>query len=216
MSKIPNPPVSAYELVIASANVGKLAELTELLSDLPFRLFPQDALGVSAIEETGHTFIENALLKARHACLCTNKPALADDSGLIVDALQGAPGLYSARYAGAQRNDDANNAKLLEAMQHVPTPLRTARLYSVVVYMRHAYDPQPYVAEATWEGSITTTPQGRLGFGYNPVFLDPNLGLTVAQMDAQTRRRLSHRARAFAQLRERLVLLAQSTPVLSS
>ena len=196
-------------LVLASTNQGKLDELITLIADLPFHVVCQTDLGVSAVEETGLTFIENALMKARHVCALTGIAALADDSGLIVDALHGAPGLYSARYAGPKRDDDANNEQLLKNLAEIPPARRTARLYSVVVFLRHALDPQPLIAEASWEGVIALQPRGRRGFGYNPIFIDPKQGCTVAEMDAGLRATLSHRARAFAQIRERLRALAE-------
>ncbi|MCD9033630.1 RdgB/HAM1 family non-canonical purine NTP pyrophosphatase [Luteimonas sp. Y-2-2-4F] len=191
-------------LVLASGNAGKLQELGVLLAGLPCRIVPQHALGVEDVPETGLTFVENALIKARHASAATGLPALADDSGLIVDALGGAPGLYSARYAGSPTDDAANNAKLLAALQGVPEAQRTARFYAVIVLLRHAEDPQPLIAEGTWEGRIAEAPRGSHGFGYNPVFLDPAHGLTAAEMAPEQKDRISHRARALQRLRERL------------
>ena len=193
------------EIILASHNAGKLQELEQLLVDLPCRIIPQPALGIAAVDETGLTFIENAILKARHACAESGRAALADDSGLIVDALGGAPGLYSARYAGSPANDEANIAKLLQALENVPPQQRTARLYSVIVLLRHANDPQPIIAEGHWEGAIATAPAGDYRFGYNPLFIDPALGITVAQMDVATRNQRSHRARALALLRHHLL-----------
>ncbi|MEN4904438.1 RdgB/HAM1 family non-canonical purine NTP pyrophosphatase [Luteimonas sp. TWI1437] len=195
-------------LVLASGNAGKLVELQEMLADLPLEIVPQRALGVDDVPETGTTFVENALIKARHASAATGLPALADDSGLIVDALGGAPGLYSARYAGTPTDDAANNAKLLEALRAVPEDRRTARFYAVIVVLRHADDPQPLIAEGAWEGRILDAPRGHHGFGYNPVFLDPEHGLTAAEMTPELKNRLSHRARALLALRQRLTGLA--------
>ena len=193
------------KLVLASGNAGKLEELRAMLADLPYEIVAQDDLGVEEVPETGLTFVENALIKARHASAVTGLPALADDSGLIVDALDGAPGLYSARYAGSPTNAAANNAKLLEAMRDVPAERRSARFYAVIVLLRHAEDPQPLIAEGSWEGTITTAPRGDGGFGYNPVFLDPVHGLTAAEMDAGLKNALSHRGKALAALRQKLL-----------
>ena len=191
-------------LVLASGNAGKLREFGELLAGLPYRIVPQAELGVSEAAETGLSFVENALIKARHASAATGLAALADDSGLIVDALGGAPGLYSARYAGDPTDDAANNAKLLQAMREVPAGQRSARFYAVIVLLRHAQDPQPLIAEGSWEGEINFAPRGNGGFGYNPVFFDPRHGLTAAEMSPQQKNALSHRAQALQQLRATL------------
>ena len=191
-------------LVLASGNAGKLVELRAMLADLPLTVLPQRELGVDDVPETGTTFVENALIKARHASQVTGLPALADDSGLIVDALGGAPGLYSARYAGSPTDDAANNAKLLQALDGLPEERRTARFYAVIVLLRHADDPQPLIAEGSWEGRILDAPRGHNGFGYNPVFLDPAQGLTAAEMPPEQKNRISHRALALQALRDRL------------
>ncbi|MEQ7868980.1 RdgB/HAM1 family non-canonical purine NTP pyrophosphatase [Xanthomonas sp. WHRI 6108] len=196
------------QLVLASGNAGKLEELRAMLADLPLRIVEQGELGVDDVPETGLTFVENALIKARHASAVTGLPALADDSGLIVDALGGAPGLYSARYAGSPTDAQANNAKLLDAMRAVPAERRSARFYAVIVLLRHPEDPQPLIAEGSWEGVITTEPRGTGGFGYNPVFLDPLHGLTAAEMDTALKNRLSHRAVALATLQHKLHALS--------
>ncbi|WP_181126508.1 RdgB/HAM1 family non-canonical purine NTP pyrophosphatase [Xanthomonas arboricola] len=196
------------QLVLASGNAGKLEELRAMLADLPLRIVAQGELGVDDVPETGMTFVENALIKARHASAVTGLPALADDSGLIVDALGGAPGLYSARYAGSPTDAQANNAKLLDAMRAVPAERRSARFYAVIVLLRHPEDPQPLIAEGSWEGVITTEPRGTGGFGYNPVFLDPLHGLTAAEMDTALKNRLSHRAVALATLQHKLHALS--------
>ncbi len=193
------------KLVLASGNAGKLVELQAMLAALPLTIVPQRELGVDEVPETGTTFVENALIKARHATATTGLPALADDSGLIVDALGGAPGLYSARYAGTPTDDAANNAKLLDALRDVPEDARTARFYAVIVLLRHADDPQPLIAEGVWEGRILTAPRGTQGFGYNPVFLDPLHGRTAAEMDPAQKNRISHRAKALTALTQRLV-----------
>ena len=192
------------KLVLASSNRGKLDELHHLLADSGIELVAQSDLGVEDAEETGLTFVENALIKARHACVVTGLPALADDSGLIVDALDGAPGLYSARYAGSPTDDDANNAKLLQALREVPAERRGARFYAVIVLLRHANDPQPLICEGSWEGRIIDAPRGSHGFGYNPVFLDEELGLTAAEMLPEQKNARSHRAIALRLLLQRL------------
>jgi len=199
-------------LVLASGNTGKLAELRAMLADLPLTIVPQRELGVDDVPETGTTFVENALIKARHAAQVTGLPALADDSGLIVDALGGAPGLYSARYAGSPTDDAANNAKLLQALDGLPEAQRTARFYAVIVLLRHADDPQPLIAEGSWEGRILDAPRGHHGFGYNPVFLDPSNGLTAAEMAPEQKNRISHRALALRALRDRLALSGLPAP----
>ncbi len=191
-------------LVLASHNAGKLAEMREILADLPLQVASAAELGLGDVEETGLTFVENALLKARAACQATGLPALADDSGLIVDALGGAPGLYSARYAGLPGNAAANNAKLLEAMAGIPDGERGARFYAVIVLLRHAADPQPLICEGRWEGRITQAPRGHHGFGYNPVFLDERHGLTAAEMEPALKNAISHRAIALQQLKRQL------------
>ncbi|MET4616075.1 XTP/dITP diphosphohydrolase [Stenotrophomonas sp. 2619] len=194
-------------LVLASGNAGKLKELQAMLGDLPLQIVAQGELGVSDVPETGLTFVENALIKARHASAVTGLPALADDSGLIVDALDGAPGLYSARYAGSPTNDAANNAKLLDALREVPADRRTARFYAVIVLLRHANDPQPLICEGSWEGVILDVTRGSNGFGYNPVFLDPTHGLTAAEMDPAQKNAISHRALALQLLKQKLPAL---------
>ncbi|MCR6685514.1 RdgB/HAM1 family non-canonical purine NTP pyrophosphatase [Pseudoxanthomonas sp.] len=191
-------------LVLASGNAGKLRELGALLGDLDVELLPQARLGVDDIEETGLSFVENALLKARHAARVTGLPALADDSGLCVDALGGAPGLYSARYAGGHGDSAANIARLLRELDGVPPPRRGAHFHAVIVLLRHAEDPQPLVAEGSWPGTILEAPRGAGGFGYDPVFLDPERGLSAAELDPALKNRISHRGRALEQLRARL------------
>ncbi|MEW9624591.1 RdgB/HAM1 family non-canonical purine NTP pyrophosphatase [Rhodanobacter geophilus] len=191
-------------IVLASSNPGKLREFGALLADSGFEVVPQASLGVDDAEETGLTFVENALLKARHAARATGLPALADDSGLCVDALGGAPGLYSARYSGGHGDAAANNAKLLQALDGVPAERRSAFFIGVLVLLRHAEDPAPLIAEARWHGRILTEGRGSGGFGYNPVFLPDGYAQSVAEMDDALKNRLSHRGQALALLRERL------------
>lgn len=191
-------------LVLASGNPGKLAELRALLADAGVELVAQSDLGVDDAEETGLSFAENALLKARHAARATGLPALADDSGLCVDALGGAPGLYSARYAGGHGDSAANNAKLLRELEGLQPERRGAHFHAVIVLLRHPEDPQPLVAEGVWPGSILDAPRGEGGFGYDPLFLDPEHGHSAAEMEPALKNRISHRGRALAQLRQRL------------
>ncbi len=192
------------KLVLASGNKGKLVELRDLLADAGLALHAQSEFGVQDVDETGLTFVENALLKARHAARETGLPALGDDSGLCVDALGGAPGLYSARYAGAHGDAQANIAKLLDALRDVPDAQRTAHFHAVVVLLRTPEDPQPIIAEGRWPGRILPAPRGAGGFGYDPVFLDPVLARSAAELDAATKHARSHRGIALATLRARL------------
>ena len=195
------------KLVLASSNPGKLEELRHLLADAGIELVAQSDLGVADADETGLSFVENAILKARHAARASGLPALADDSGLCVDALHGAPGLYSARYAGAHGDAQANIDKLLHALREVPQARRSARFVCVLVLLRHADDPQPLVAEGTWEGRIALERHGEGGHGYDPVFFDPAQDQTAAQMPAELKNRISHRGQALAELRHRLSTL---------
>jgi XTP/dITP diphosphohydrolase len=195
------------DLVLASGNAGKLAELRALLNGSRFTLRAQSELGVADVDETGLTFIENALLKARHAALATGLPALADDSGLCVDALGGAPGLYSARYGGVHGDAGRNIARLLRELDGVADDARGASFHCAIVVLRRADDPQPIIAEGQWRGRILHAPRGAGGFGYDPVFLDPNSGLTAAELPAATKNTISHRGLALAMLRERLAAL---------
>jgi XTP/dITP diphosphohydrolase len=194
----------AMQLVLASGNAGKLAELRELLDDGRFTLRAQSEFGVADVEETGLTFVENALLKARHAARATGLPALGDDSGLCVDALGGAPGLYSARYGGGHGDAGRNIARLLRELDGVPEAARTARFHCVLVLLRSADDPQPVIAEGIWHGRILDAPRGTLGFGYDPVFLDLDHGRSAAELDPVVKNRTSHRGRALAVLKQRL------------
>jgi XTP/dITP diphosphohydrolase len=191
-------------VVLASSNRGKLDEMAGMFEGLAFELVPQGQYDVTDADETGLTFVENALIKARHAARSTGLPAVADDSGICVDALGGAPGLYSARYAGMPRSDAANNAKLLDALADVPAARRGAHFHCTIVLLRHADDPAPIIAEGLWHGSILTAPQGSHGFGYQPLFFDPALGVASAELDTPTRNRVSHRGLAMAKLRQLL------------
>ena len=183
------------QLVLASDNEGKLTEFQALLGD-SWILLPQGALGVPPAEETGDTFTANALLKARHAARLTGLPALADDSGLEVDALGGAPGVRSARYAGEGADAAANNRKLLAALDGIPEGQRSARFRCVLALVRHAEDPAPLLAEGSWEGRIARASRGGKGFGYDPVFIDSESGLAAAELDPADKNRRSHRGRA--------------------
>ncbi len=187
-------------MVLASGNSGKLAEFRALLESLAVTVTPQSELAVPDVAETGLSFVENAIIKARHAARHTGLPALADDSGLEVDALDGAPGIYSARFAGNHGDDAANNRKLLSLMQDVPEDKRTARFQCVLVHLRHAEDPVPLICQGTWEGRIARQPGGAGGFGYDPLFFVPNRDCTAAELPAYTKNRISHRARAMAGL----------------
>jgi XTP/dITP diphosphohydrolase len=197
------------ELVLASGNAGKLAELRELLGGDFTRLRAQSEFGVADAEETGLTFIENALLKARHAARATGLPALGDDSGLCVDALGGAPGLYSARYGGVHGDSARNIARLLRELDGVPDAARTARFHCVLALLRSADDPQPIVVEGRWEGRILQAPRGARGFGYDPVFLDPVHGCSAAELDPAVKNAISHRGQALAALKQRLPAAAR-------
>ena len=191
--------------VLATANRGKVAELTALLVEarLDIDVTPQSELGVSAPPETGATFVENALTKARHAALVSGLPAIADDSGLVVPALGGAPGVRSARFAGESADDGANIAKLLAALDS-PSLDRAASFHCVLVALERPEDPAPLIAAGSWAGEIARTPKGRGGFGYDPVFFDPRLERTAAELDAAAKNRVSHRGAALRQLIELL------------
>ena len=194
-------------IVVASGNRGKLAEFERLLGDAGIACVAQAELGVEDIEETGLTFVENALLKARHAARVTGLPALADDSGLCIDALGGAPGLYSARYAGAHGDAGANIARALRELDGVPEAGRTAHFHCTLALLRHPEDPRPLLAQGEWHGRILRAPRGSGGFGYDPVFLDPATGLTAAEMEPAAKARSSHRGIALAKLRDAIARL---------
>ena len=188
------------KLILASGNAGKLREFREILAPQGFELIAQGELGIPDPDETGLSFVENALLKARHASERSGLPALADDSGLCVDALGGAPGLYSARYAGAHGDHPANIAKLLAELANRDDSRRSAFFISVIALIRHPLDPAPLIAEGRWHGHILHAPRGNGGFGYDPVFLDPDSGLSAAELEPAHKHRISHRGRAVAEL----------------
>ncbi len=188
------------QIVLATNNPGKVREFNTALTGYNLEIVPQSAFDVPEIEETGLTFIENALLKARNAARYTGLPALADDSGLTVDALNGAPGVYSARYAGICADDRLNIARLLNELRNVPAEQRTARFHCVLALLQHDADPTPLIFQASWEGMITFEPYGSGGFGYDPVFLVLDEGQTAAELDLAVKNRLSHRGQALAQL----------------
>lgn len=190
------------KVVLASSNKGKLVELQAILEQKDVQLLPQSEYSVSDADETGLSFVENALIKARHACLATGLPAIADDSGIEVDALKGEPGIYSARYAGShgEAADKQNNAKLLRELEDVPEAERSARFQCVITYMRHAKDPMPLICQGTWEGRILFSEEGQNGFGYDPLFYVPSHGCASAKLDAATKNAISHRGQALTQL----------------
>ena len=192
------------KIVLASGNRGKLAEFNQLLSSTGWSIFSQADFDVPEAAETGLSFVENAIIKARNAAQHSGLPALADDSGLEVDALDGAPGIYSARFAGEDANtsadDAANNRKLLELIADVPEAQRSARFQCVLVFMRHANDPSPLICQGTWEGRLLSTPRGDAGFGYDPLFYIPDLQQTSAELSPAHKNQLSHRGQALAKL----------------
>lgn len=192
------------KLVIASANPGKIRELRHLLEALELEVLSQSEFGVTSTEETGRTFVENALIKARTALEHSGLPALGDDSGLVVDALDGEPGIHSSRFAGVEGDARANNDLLLERMRDVPEAHRGATFHCCLVLLRHARDPAPLIVTGTWHGRILETPQGDKGFGYDPLFYDPKLGASAAQLPLSEKNRVSHRGRALMRLVEAL------------
>lgn len=195
-------------LVAATGNAGKLVELRRLLDGLGWEVAAQSVFGVEPPPEVGLTFVENAIIKARHAAGRTGRPALADDSGLIVDALSGAPGVRSARFAGEAASDAGNNRKLLHALAKAPEEARTARFHCAVVFLRGPNDPVPLIAQGTWEGRVLTAPRGAGGFGYDPLFLDPAAGRTAAELPPERKDALSHRGQALRALRAALAASA--------
>jgi XTP/dITP diphosphohydrolase len=192
------------KLVLASSNPGKLRELSALLDDSQYKVYPQADFNVQDVAETGTTFVENAIIKARHAAQHTGYAALADDSGIVVDALNGEPGIYSARFSGSNASDEANNALLVEKLRSVPEAQRSARYQAVIVYMRNAADPSPIICEGSWEGVIVLEAKGSGGFGYDPYFYLPEYGCTSAELSADEKNRISHRGQALRLLLERL------------
>jgi XTP/dITP diphosphohydrolase len=197
-------PERVRQVVLASANPGKQREFAALLGLHGLELVPQTSIGVASIAETGASFQENALLKARHAASLSGMPSLADDSGLEVDALGGRPGIHSARYAGESAGDRENNAKLLAELAAVPTAARTARYRCALVLVRSADDPAPLLASGSWEGSIARAPEGAQGFGYDPVFIPQGMRCCAALLPAELKNRLSHRGQALTRLLEQL------------
>ncbi|NOH36251.1 XTP/dITP diphosphatase [Vibrio chagasii] len=188
------------KIVLATGNQGKVREMADILSEFGFDVVAQSEFNVSEVAETGTTFIENAIIKARHAAKETGLPAIADDSGLEVDYLNGAPGIYSARYSGESATDKQNIEKLLDAMQGVEPEKRTARFHCVLVLMRHENDPTPLVCHGKWEGQILTEEHGENGFGYDPVFFVPEDNCASAELDPSRKKQLSHRGKALASL----------------
>jgi len=192
------------KIVLASGNRGKLKEFNEIFAPLQIDVMPQSDFAVQDADETGLSFVENAIIKARHAARVTGLPALSDDSGLEVDALNGAPGIYSARYAGAGCGDDENNRKLLQALEQVPAEQRSARFQCVLVFMRHAEDPTPLICQGSWEGVILDTPCGHNGFGYDPLFFVPELNCASAELSSEQKQKYSHRGKAVRQFIEQI------------
>ncbi|HVA55254.1 MAG TPA: RdgB/HAM1 family non-canonical purine NTP pyrophosphatase [Gammaproteobacteria bacterium] len=194
-------------VVLATGNAGKLHELRTMLADYGIEILPQGALDVREIEENGANFLDNALLKARNASHQTGLPTIADDSGLEVDALGGAPGVYSARYAGAEASDVDNLTKLLKDLRQVSADKRTARFRCIMAYVHHVDDPMPVICEGVWEGYILEKPRGRNGFGYDPVFLVPGEDKSSAELTPEEKNRLSHRGQALRKLVQHLAAL---------
>jgi len=184
------------KVVLASGNKGKLNEFNQLLKPLNIEVVPQSDFNITSVEETGLTFIENAILKARHASEISGLPAIADDSGLEVDALNGAPGIYSARFSGEEATDATNNQKLLEALKDTTNEERTARFQCVLVYLKHPADPTPIVCQGSWEGYILREPRGEQGFGYDPLFWVPSKECSSAELNRDEKNAMSHRGKA--------------------
>lgn len=193
-------------IVLATGNQGKVNELSSLLAKYNIEIVPQSNFNVPEVAETGTTFVENAIIKARHASKITGLPAIADDSGLEVDALNGEPGVYSARYAGENASDDDNTNKLLKSLANVTADQRSARFHCVLVYMRHENDPTPIICHGVWEGSICNEKQGDQGFGYDPVFYQADYQMTSAQLPRDLKNQLSHRGQALGKLVKQLIL----------
>ena len=192
------------KIVLASNNAGKVREINDLLKAFDLNVVPQGDYDVDSVEETGLTFVENAIIKARYAALKTGLPAIADDSGIEVDALNGAPGIYSARFSGEGASDKENNIKLLEDLKDVPEAERTARYQCVMIFMRHAADPTPIIASGSWEGVILDAPKGDGGFGYDPLFYVATHQCAAAELSAELKNKLSHRSKALINLLHQL------------
>jgi len=192
------------KLVLASRNPGKLRELSALLDESRYKIIPQADFNVPEVAETGTTFVENAIIKARHAAQYSGLAALADDSGIVVDALNGEPGVRSARFSGSDASDESNNILLVEKLRSVPEAQRSARYQAVIVYMRNAADPSPIICEGSWEGIIVLEAKGSGGFGYDPYFYLPDYGCTSAELSADEKNRISHRGQALRLLLEKL------------
>lgn len=191
-------------LILATTNLGKIKEFISELRDLPFTITPQSEYNINPAVESGLSFIENAIIKARHVAQQTHLPTLADDSGLVVDALQGAPGIYSSRYAGETASDQDNIHKLLQNLKNIPLGKRQARFYCVIALLKTAHDPMPLICEASWEGEIALSPQGNSGFGYDPIFYIPECQCTAAQLSIETKNRMSHRGQSLKKLKIKL------------
>ena len=192
------------DIVLASANAGKLREFQQMLEGFNLAVIPQSELAIESAAETGLTFVENALIKARHATSIAKRPAIADDSGLEVDYLQGAPGIYSSRFAGEDATDKDNNHHLVQRLEGVAMAERTARYHAVIIYMRHALDPTPLICQAQWEGRIALHPLGNGGFGYDPLFIVGDNGRRASELSATVKNRISHRGQAMKQLMDAL------------
>jgi XTP/dITP diphosphohydrolase len=197
-------------IVLASGNPGKLREFAQILSEFHLDVVPQSQFNVPSVPETGQSFVENALIKARHAAQYTGLPAMSDDSGIEVDALEGAPGIYSARFAGEGATDEDNNALLLEKLKEIPDEQRIARYHCVIVYMQHANDPMPLICQGSWEGRILHEPRGHRGFGYDPLFYVPTHDCASAELPAEVKNQLSHRGQALRALQATLQLKASN------
>jgi len=198
-------------IVVATGNSGKLTEFQSLLKDYPCNLSPQSDFGVHSVAETGLSFVENALIKARHCCAQTELPSIADDSGIVVDALRGAPGIFSARFARTdfpkrEQNDEANNQLLLQKLKNTPETQRSARFHCALVFMRYADDPCPVICQAAWEGQILFEAKGDNGFGYDPLFYLPLSGCSSAELDPEQKNRISHRGKAMQKLLRELTV----------
>ena len=192
------------DVVLATNNAGKVTEFQQLLKGLSWHVVPQSHFNLPSVAETGLTFIENAIIKARYAAEKTGLPALADDSGLVVDALHGAPGIYSARYAGENASAEQHYMKVLQELGRIPAEKRTARFHCSLVYVAYANDPTPIIAEGFWEGSILFEPTGKYGFGYDPIFYVPNHHCSAAEIPTEIKNNMSHRGRAFPKLLQAL------------